>query len=107
MTFDREKAQQASEELIPPHFLDVAYFHGGIKVNYAQYRRDLFIKGAEWQSKQPIVVTDEMVERGIPLLINQGWTCDGHEPDPDCRECYRLWQKDLRAVLEAVLGGAE
>jgi hypothetical protein len=55
-----------------------------------------------WLDQGDVLVTDEMIERAALAMQLDGWTCDGHEPEP-CAECDRVLPKSVRVILDAAL----
>jgi len=37
-------------------------------------------------------------------MRDEGWTCDGHEPDEYCDICDRILGAGVRAIVKAALG---
>lgn len=71
--------------------------------------REAFISGAQWQAKQPVEITDEMVERAALAGLN----AERHRHGLDVQstldsfdaQTRQEWREDARAALEAALGG--
>jgi hypothetical protein len=71
--------------------------------------REAFISGAQWQAKQPVEITDEMVERAALAGLNSERRRHGLDErttlDDFDNQTAREWRADARAQLEAALGG--
>ena len=69
-------------------------------------RRMAFRKGAKWQASQPIVITDEMVERGAKALFGESQELDQDNSWDDALpdEWREEWKYQARNVIEAALG---
>lgn len=63
--FDKEKARAQADAWFPLSPNNIKYYHNDVKQDY-------FVRGARWQASQPIVVTDEMVERAIAVDVQHG-----------------------------------
>lgn len=64
----------------------------GLPVAITASHRDAFVLGAEWQAKQPVEITYDMVERLSDELARKGH----YVSDSFCRE-----------LLSATLGGSD
>lgn len=40
-------------------------------------------------------------------LLFEGWTCDTHEPDPDCEECQVGYERLSQRIWDALAGGEQ
>lgn len=38
------------------------------------------------------------------VLAGEGWTCEYHEPDPNCTECQTLHRATARALIARLTG---
>ena len=53
--------------------------------------------GAQWAADR-LPGREEIAAR----IAEQGWTCEYHEPDPDCEQCNRLHLASADAVLALI-----
>lgn len=46
---------------------------------------------------------DESYSRRVAIvskaLLDHGWTCDMHEPDPDCEDCQGLYEATASTIV--------
>ncbi len=42
------------------------------------------------------------LEKIIKVLLEDGWTCEYHEPDTKCVVCHRLHKNTAQRILEAL-----
>lgn len=104
MTTAREEAERLFDSL------EIDKVYNGSE--FRELRRGLFVQGAEWQSKQPIEITDEMVGKAQLALIRNANIPTSEGPWLIGTRLYLGENKEVDmydvvyAVLEAALGGS-
>lgn len=103
MTTAREEAEKWY-----PYHSEVGAFNA-VRNDLNVARQTAFVLGAEWQSRQPVEITGEMVERAALAGLNSERRRHGLDErgtlDDFDNQTAREWRADARISLEAALGG--